>query len=180
MKSWDDRRKDPTFKIKGVAPELCDKFSKRSRERDAAIAEFIRDQKPSDNQIAVLVRLTRDSRLREISTEKVREHQRGQVTPEETRNSKTVTAEAPLHPLKRPPERPVRESLIQEDGAMPKIAENDPFSLPRPPFCVPCGPLRVPWRPFCPLSRRPDSGIREAMRRQADMRFLTQRQQVSR
>ena len=58
---WDDQGNDQSFEIKGVSPELCDKFSKRSQQRDEAIAAFIRKRgrKPSDNEIAVFVRETR-------------------------------------------------------------------------------------------------------------------------
>ena len=103
---WDDKGSDQSFEIKGVSPELCDKFSKRSQERDTAIAEFIRERgrEPSDNEIAVLVRQTRDDKLRDISTAEVRAKQRSQLTPEEARSLK-ATKEAAIPGRARSKER---------------------------------------------------------------------------
>jgi conjugative relaxase-like TrwC/TraI family protein len=93
---FDDRGKDESFEIKGVSPELCQKFSKRSTQKEKAIAEFIRNRgrEPTDNEVSVLVRNTREDKLREIATAEVRAHQRGQLTPEENRELAAVKSQA--------------------------------------------------------------------------------------
>jgi len=86
----DDRGKDLTFEIKLVSPKLCKKLSKRSTEKEEAIAEFIRDRgrEPTDNEVTVLVRATREDKLRKITTAEVRALQRAGLTPEEARELK--------------------------------------------------------------------------------------------
>src|ERR1039457_5148080 len=93
---FDDRGKDESFEIKGVSPDLCRKFSKRSTQKEEAIVEFIRERgrEPSDNEVAGLVRNTRESKLREIATSEVRAHQRGQLTPSESRDLAAVKSQA--------------------------------------------------------------------------------------
>jgi len=56
---------------------LIEKYSKRSQEKREAIARFIeqKGQEPSNDQVSVLVRETRDDDLREIPAE-VRKFQR--------------------------------------------------------------------------------------------------------
>ncbi len=83
---WNERGTDQSFEIKQVSRALCKQFSKRSAEKEAAINGFIAEhgRTPSDNEVAVLVRNTRDDKLREIATADVRAHQREQLTPEET------------------------------------------------------------------------------------------------
>jgi len=65
-----DRGRDRGFEIQGVSNDLIAKYSQRSKQRDQAIEQFIRDnaRKPTDNEIAVLVRETRPEKLIEIST----------------------------------------------------------------------------------------------------------------
>ena len=69
-----------------MADELLERYSQRSAQRDAAIEEF-RNQhgrKPTDNEVAVLVRESRADKLAEISTEQVRQQQRARLSPEES------------------------------------------------------------------------------------------------
>lgn len=84
---WNERGTDQSFEIKQVSRGLCKQFSKRSAEKDAAINEFIAEngREPSNNEIAVLVRNTREDKLREIATAEVRAHQRAELTPEDVR-----------------------------------------------------------------------------------------------
>lgn len=84
---WNAKGTDQSFEIKQVSRELSKRFSKRSAEKDAAIAEFIAKEgrEPSNGEIAVLVRSTREDKLREIATADVREHQRGQLKLKEAR-----------------------------------------------------------------------------------------------
>ena len=62
--------------------ELLDRFSQRSRQRDAAIQVFVAEngRQPTDNEVAVLVRETRADKLTEISTEEVRSRQRDRLS----------------------------------------------------------------------------------------------------
>jgi conjugative relaxase-like TrwC/TraI family protein len=80
-----ESRRDGGFELKGVPPECLDRFSQRSRQRDQAIREFTAShgRKPTDNEVAVLVRETRARRLAEISTAEVRERQRSRLSPQE-------------------------------------------------------------------------------------------------
>ncbi len=77
--------KDHGFEIRGVSTELLEKYSVRSAQRDAAIEQFTleRGRKPTDNEVAVLVRESRAEKLAEIATEKVREQQQARLAPEE-------------------------------------------------------------------------------------------------
>ena len=54
----DARGRDVGFEIRGLSAELLEKFSQRSRQRDQAIGAFIeqRGRRPTDNEVAVLVR----------------------------------------------------------------------------------------------------------------------------
>lgn len=82
----DSRGRDLGFEIRGMADELLERYSQRSAQRDAAIEEF-RNQhgrKPTDNEVAVLVRESRADKLAEISTEQVRQQQRARLSPEES------------------------------------------------------------------------------------------------
>lgn len=81
----DAKGRDAGFEIRGVPQELLAKFSQRSRQRDAAIAVFVeqRGRKPTDNEVAVLVRESRADKLMEISTRELREKQRARLTPDE-------------------------------------------------------------------------------------------------
>lgn len=75
------------FEIKGVPQKLIDEFSQGSKEREAAVAEFIKRNRrePTDNEIAVLVRESRPDKLIHISTEEVRKQQFERLTPEGSR-----------------------------------------------------------------------------------------------
>jgi conjugative relaxase-like TrwC/TraI family protein len=58
----DTRGRDQGFEIAGFSQDLLDKYSQRSAQRDAAIQEFTRERgrAPTDNEVAVLVRETRE------------------------------------------------------------------------------------------------------------------------
>src|SRR5437867_6005328 len=80
--------RDCGFEIRGISDELLAKYSRRSRQRDEAINEFVakKGRQPTDNEVAVLVRESRADKPIEISTEEVRVRQRERLTPEETRS----------------------------------------------------------------------------------------------
>lgn len=72
-----DHGRERGFEIQGVSEELLEKFSQRSEQRDQAIAGFVEQngRRPTNGEIAVLVRETRSDKLQEISTEAVRAQQ---------------------------------------------------------------------------------------------------------
>jgi conjugative relaxase-like TrwC/TraI family protein len=82
----DSRGRDTGFEIRGIPRELLAKYSQRSKQRDEAINRFITEKgrKPSDNEIAVLVRESRSDKLVEISTPELRRRQRARLAAEET------------------------------------------------------------------------------------------------
>ena len=82
----DSRGRDLGFEIRGVSDELLERYSQRSAQRDAAIEEFKKqhDRKPTDNEVAVLVRESRADKLAEIATEQVRRQQQERLLPQES------------------------------------------------------------------------------------------------
>ncbi len=81
----DARGQDAGFEIRGVSAGLMGKYSQRSQQRDEAIEEFTErnGRRPTDNEVAVLVRETRADKLTEISTEEVKRRQKARLSPEE-------------------------------------------------------------------------------------------------
>ena len=69
----------------GVSDELLTRYSRRSEQRDQAIAEFLKrnGRAPTDNEVAVLVRESRADKLTEISTEEVQAQQLSRLLPQE-------------------------------------------------------------------------------------------------
>ena len=82
----DCRGRDLGFEIRGVSDELRERYSQRSAQRDAAITEFTNEhgRKPTDNEVAVLVRESRADKLTEVSTEQVHRQQQARLSPEES------------------------------------------------------------------------------------------------
>jgi len=109
---WNDKGTDLSFEIVGVPPPLCKKMSKRSTQKEEAIAEFIEKhgKEPTDNEVAVLVRATREDKLRKITAAEVRAHQRGQLTPEEAQ-ALISTKERALQNRTRPERLPAAACL---------------------------------------------------------------------
>jgi conjugative relaxase-like TrwC/TraI family protein len=83
----DGKSRDCGFEISGFPNELLNKFSQRSRQRDEAIDRFIaaNGRKPTDNEIAMLVRESRADKLVEISTDNVRVKQLERLEIQEAR-----------------------------------------------------------------------------------------------
>jgi conjugative relaxase-like TrwC/TraI family protein len=79
------RGRDCGFEIRGVPDELLTRFSQRSRQRDEAIDKFVADKgrRPTDNEVAVLVRESRAGKLIEISTDELRARQRSRISRED-------------------------------------------------------------------------------------------------
>ena len=92
----DSKGKDHGFDIIGVSNELLEKYSVRSAQRDAAIERFTVEngRKPTDNEVAVLVRESRADKLAEIATGKVREQQQARLAPEEKHTLQHLRAES--------------------------------------------------------------------------------------
>jgi conjugative relaxase-like TrwC/TraI family protein len=115
---YDGRGRDCGFEIRDIPDELIDKYSQRSRQRDDAIDRFTKEtgRKPTDNEVAILVRDSRASKLEEISTTEVRDRQRERLKPEEARSL------ADLYPNKK-------EITVSLDSAMPSLlyAQNHIF-----------------------------------------------------
>jgi conjugative relaxase-like TrwC/TraI family protein len=80
-----DRGRERGFEIEGFSAETLEKFSQRSEQRDLAIDAFVAEKGrlPSNKEIAVLVRESRQDKLLEISTAEVKERQWARFTPEE-------------------------------------------------------------------------------------------------
>ncbi|HLH01113.1 MAG TPA: MobF family relaxase [Bryobacteraceae bacterium] len=81
----DAKGQDAGFEIRGVSDALLEKYSQRSRQRDDAIEEFTtkNGRRPTDNEVAVLVRESRADKLLEISTAEVKQRQSARLSPEE-------------------------------------------------------------------------------------------------
>ena len=81
----DGKGQDAGFEIRGISDRLLENYSQRSRQRDAAIERFVREngRQPSDNEVAVLVRESRADKLLEISTAEVKERQQARLNPED-------------------------------------------------------------------------------------------------
>src|SRR5450755_3817089 len=79
--------KDLGFGIAGIEESTLEKYSQRSAHRDHAIREFVNEngRQPSNNEIARLVRDTRDAKLTEISAAEVKARQLAHLDPEEDR-----------------------------------------------------------------------------------------------
>ena len=92
----DSKGGDQGFEIRGVSDQLLEKYSVRSAQRDAAIERFSVEhgRKPTNNEIAVLVRESRADKLAEISTEKLRKQQQAILLPEESHALKHLHEES--------------------------------------------------------------------------------------
>jgi conjugative relaxase-like TrwC/TraI family protein len=95
----DSKGKDHGFEIRGVTNELLEKYSLRSAQRDEAIERFTVEhgRKPTDNEVAVLVRESRADKLAEIPTAKVREQQQARLAPEERETLQYLRAKSAEH-----------------------------------------------------------------------------------
>jgi len=92
----DSKGRDHGFEIRGVSNELLEKYSVRSAQRDAAVEQFTVEhgRKPTDNEVAVLIRESRADKLAEISTERVRERQQARLAPEERQALQSIRAKS--------------------------------------------------------------------------------------
>jgi conjugative relaxase-like TrwC/TraI family protein len=104
----DTRGRDLGFEIRGVSSEIIERYSQRSQQRDLAVAEFMEKngRRPTDNEVAVLVRETRMDKLTEISQEEVQSRQRERLEPHEAQSLSELRTHAqeavPTHSLDSP------------------------------------------------------------------------------
>ncbi len=84
------------FEIKNVPKELCERFSKRAKQRDEVIWEMERKlgRKLSNNQVAHVIHRTRSRKLKGISTDEVRQYQLRQLSREELAELRAVRSAA--------------------------------------------------------------------------------------
>jgi conjugative relaxase-like TrwC/TraI family protein len=94
------RHTSAAFEIEGVEPELIERFSKRSKERDAAVAkEQLRlGRKLTKDEVANVVHQTRPKKLKGASDEQVRKQQLGEIGFFEKRALRKVVAGADGRP----------------------------------------------------------------------------------
>src|SRR5713101_4003213 len=81
----DGRGRDLGFEIRGVSQDLQRTYSQRSQQRDQAIEAFTEQtgRRPTDNEVAILVRESRPDKLIEISPAEVKHRQLVRLTPAE-------------------------------------------------------------------------------------------------
>ena len=105
----DAKGQDAGFEIRGISDSLLENYSQRSRQRDAAIERFAREngRQPTDNEVAVLVRESRADKLLEISTAEVKQRQLARLRPEDSKILREVREQALRTPR---PEVAARES----------------------------------------------------------------------
>ncbi len=98
----DVKGRDYGFEIRGVSADLLTKFSQRSRQRDEAIADFVATnrRRPTDNEVAILVRESRADKLVGLRTEQVRGRQRARLAPSDAANLAGLRKENCLYELK--------------------------------------------------------------------------------
>src|SRR3984957_17143708 len=110
----DARGHDLGFEIRGVSQDVLRTFSQRSEQRDQAIEAFTaqRGRRPTDNEVAVLVRETRPDKLIEISPAEVKQRQIVRLTPDEAqtltelrRHAVEIAHQRRASPSSRPPLR---------------------------------------------------------------------------
>jgi len=84
---YDTERTAKGFEIKGVSPEIRERFSKRSKQIKAAVREVEQKlgRKLSNNQIACAVHKARPKKVTGITQAEVRRHQLDQLSPGERR-----------------------------------------------------------------------------------------------
>jgi conjugative relaxase-like TrwC/TraI family protein len=103
----DAKGRDRGFEIRGISDELIAKYSQRSKQRDAAIQQFVEQngRQPTANEVAVLIRETRAEKLVEISTAEVRKLQRERLTHIESRTLEELKSSAHARLIELQPAR---------------------------------------------------------------------------
>ena len=120
----DAKGKDLGFEIKGVSHELIEKYSQRSHQRDRAIDEFtkVNGRKPTDNEVAVLVRESRADKLVEISTDEVYRLQHERLSPDEAFDLTELREEASSRQPEREPESSTESLEYAEQHVFERVS----------------------------------------------------------
>jgi conjugative relaxase-like TrwC/TraI family protein len=95
----DTRGRDIGFEIRGVPRDLVETYSRRSVQRDRAVDAFTErtSRRPTDNEVAVLVRESRSDKLTEISTAEVRERQQARLSVDGAQRLTALRDQAVAH-----------------------------------------------------------------------------------
>ncbi len=120
----DSKGKDLGFEIKGVSHELIEKYSQRSQQRDRAIDEFtkVNGRKPTDNEVAVLVRESRADKLTEISTDEVHLLQHERLSPDEAFDLTELREEASSRQFECEPESATESLEYAEQHVFERVS----------------------------------------------------------
>ena len=88
------------FEIAGVSEEIRKRYSKRRAEVEAGITRFQNEKGrvPTTQEISVITRETRNVKMSEIATPKVRDRQKAQLSPDELSALKAVKRQAVTKP----------------------------------------------------------------------------------
>ena len=97
---YQTRQTAGAFEIEGVDPKFIERFSKRSKERDAAVAKEEKrlGRRLTKNEVAHVVHQTRPKKLKGASDEQVRQQQLGEIGFFEKRLLRKVVASADGRP----------------------------------------------------------------------------------
>lgn len=97
--SNDERGRKIGFELEGVSEEIIKRYSKRRAQVEQAIEQFEakHGREPSNAEVHVLVRLTRDAKLAEITTPQVIAMQRNQLTEKERDTLESLRRNAMRH-----------------------------------------------------------------------------------
>jgi len=115
----DSRGHDLGFELKGVGTEILERFSQRSAQRDQAIDDFVeeRGRRPTENEIAVLVRASRADKLQEIEPEALRRQQAARLDDAEAHALEQLVEHARAHaPSQRVSHEPAGPSLAYAEA----------------------------------------------------------------
>jgi conjugative relaxase-like TrwC/TraI family protein len=84
------------FSFPGIQESTLEKYSQRSSQRERAIQEFIglHGRRPSNNEVAVLIRETREPKLKHITTAEVKAAQLARLDPEEAETLRRIRQDA--------------------------------------------------------------------------------------
>jgi len=93
---YETRKTIKAFEIKNVPHALCERFSKRAKERDEAIARMEKKlgRKLTNNEISVAVHKSRAKKIKGIPTDEVRRNHLDQLSPDELTALRAVVASA--------------------------------------------------------------------------------------
>ena len=106
---------DNGFEIRGISPDLLQRYSQRSAQRDESVRQFAAEhgRLPTDNEVAVLVRDTRPDKLQEISTADVHRLQIERISSQEHAALLNLRRDSQEHTKAIGPEQTPVEAALQ-------------------------------------------------------------------